>query len=112
MGRRPDRIRQGGNSGFQAVSLALHFGASRVVLLGYDMQFTGGRKHWHGDHPDKMGNPLPKRFLDWRQRFAELAQQSTVPIINASRETGLSCFPRMDLDACLAESATCGARAT
>lgn len=98
-------IRQGGNSGFQAVGLALLFGASRIILVGYDMQFSGGRKHWHGDHPEAMGNPLPKKFADWRQRFAELAHATKVPIVNASRETALNCFPRMDLDACLAEPA-------
>lgn len=98
-------IKQGGNSGFQAVGLALMFGAARVILLGYDMQFTGGKRHWHRDHPETMGNPVERKFQEWRGHFEHLARQARVPIINASRETALRCFPRMDLDACLAEPA-------
>src|SRR5690606_10503176 len=44
------------NSGAGAVAMAAQFGAARIVLLGYDAQHTGGRKHWHGDHPKKLGN--------------------------------------------------------
>lgn len=98
---RPGTIRQGGNSGFQAVSLALYFGAARVVLLGFDMQMTGGRTHWHGDHRGKLGNPVDARMKFWLERFGELAKQAPAPIINATRETALTCFPRIDLKAAL-----------
>ena len=94
---KPGMIRRGGNSGFQCVGLALHFGASRVVLVGYDMQFTGGKTHWHGDHPAGMGNPVEKRFRMWRTHFETLAAETKVPIVNASRETALRCFPRIGL---------------
>lgn len=95
---RPGTIRQGGNSGFQAVSLALHFGAARVILLGFDMQFTGGKTHWHGDHrSSRLGNPVQKRLVFWLQRFEEMAKQATVPIVNATRQSALTCFPRVDL---------------
>lgn len=40
----------GPDSGSMAMNLAHHFGASRIVLLGFDMQFTGGESHWHPDH--------------------------------------------------------------
>ncbi len=105
---RANTIRLGGNSGFQAVGLALHFGAARIVLLGYDMQFTGGRKHWHADHT-RLGNPVPARMRDWHARFEQLAGQTRVPIVNATRETALRCFPRVDLIESLAEPAARGA---
>lgn len=104
--KRPNTIRQGGstsggggNSGFQALSLALHFGAARVILLGYDMQFTGGRMHWHPDHKrsDKMHNPDQRLMNGWVVRFAELAKQTKAEIINCTRETALTCFPRQAL---------------
>lgn len=92
----PGTIRQGGNSGFQAVGLALHFGAAKIVLLGYDMQLTGGKTHWHGDHKG-LGNPVNDKMQRWRSRFAEMTAQTSVPIINATRETALTCFERKSL---------------
>lgn len=100
--KRAGVVRHGSNSGFQAVSLALHFGAARVILLGYDLSFDGLRKHWHGDHGSTIGNPLNERFAAWRKLFGELARESPVPIVNASRRTKLECFPRIDLETCLA----------
>ena len=46
------RIEHYRNSGGGAVSLAIARGAKRIILLGYDMQKTGGMSHWHGDHPE------------------------------------------------------------
>src|SRR5690606_31683531 len=38
----PDTINGGGNSGYQATHLAATFGSREIVLLGFDMQRTGG----------------------------------------------------------------------
>ena len=101
--KRPGTIRQGGNSGFQALALALHFGAARVVLLGYDMQHGPGKqKHWHADHGGKLHNPQPANLRAWPIAFAQLARQTQTPIVNATRETALQCFPRIDLADALA----------
>ena len=44
--RDPDYLaRGGGNSGYQALNLAYHLGATRMLLLGYDMQATNGLVH-------------------------------------------------------------------
>lgn len=95
----PNTIAEGGNSGYQAIGLALHFGAAKLVLLGFDMKQTNGKKHWHEDH--KQNNPTREAFANWNKRFRVLAAQSPVPIINASRETALDCFPRTDLETAL-----------
>jgi len=50
----PEKLHQGSNSGIQAINLAYHLGAREIILLGYDMQPTGGKSHWFGDHPDKV----------------------------------------------------------
>ena len=81
------------------------FGAARVILLGYDMGCNGEQKHWHPDHPTDLGNPLERNFKAWRENFERMAREATVPIINATRQTALKCFPRMDLETCLAEPA-------
>jgi hypothetical protein len=93
-------VRQGENSGFQAVGLAIAFGAARVVLLGYDMKPGKGRMHWHADHP--RVNPHRRKFGAWCAHFARLAEESPVPIVNATRDSALTCFPRMSIAEALA----------
>src|SRR5690606_24516492 len=44
----PTGLRNGRNSGYAAVNLAVHLGASRVVLLGYDMGWQGAKAHFFG----------------------------------------------------------------
>lgn len=86
-----------GNSGAAAINLAAHLGAKRIILLGYDCQKTGGKTHWHGDHPHGLGNA---GMIDrWAGRFAELARDlGGVAVFNATRETALTCFPRVTLE--------------
>lgn len=38
------------------------------------MQRTSGLDHWHGSHPEKMGNPHPSSYPVWRERFALLSK--------------------------------------
>ena len=92
-----------GNSGAAAVSLAYIFAAKRIVLLGYDCQRTGGQSHWHGDHPKGLGNAggIP----NWPRQFGRVAEYVRVPVINCSRATALTCFPRGELEKELAEQA-------
>lgn len=109
--QRRDTIRHGGNGGYQAAALALYFGAASVVLLGYDMQFTGGRSHWHGDHSLGLGNPVPSRMREWHARFGALAAAAPGTIVNATRDTALRCFPRVDLLESLAQPTSRSTRA-
>lgn len=93
------KFRSFGNSGASAISLAALARASRVVLVGYDCQFTGGKTHWHGDHPPGMSNAISVE--KWPAKFAQVAAyaaQLKVPVVNASRATALTCFPRVQLE--------------
>lgn len=96
-------VRSYGNSGTAAISLAVVGGASRVVLLGYDCQKTGGKAHWHQDHPKGLGNA--RSMPNWPRKFkqvASFAESKRVPVWNSSRETALTCFPRVPLEQALA----------
>jgi hypothetical protein len=85
-----------GNSGANAISLAIHGGAEKVILIGYDCQKTNGKVHWHGDHVKGLGNAT--RIDKWHLKFEKLADWAKdTPIINASRETALTCFPKMTI---------------
>lgn len=97
----PGVIRHGRNSGHQAVSLALAWGARRVILLGFDCgPDASGRKHWHADHPARCGNPSAQEFDLWERSHAILARDCAaagLEIINASRATRLECYRRASL---------------
>lgn len=100
----PGFLVTGGNSGYQAIGLAVHFGASRIILTGYDMQATGGKSHWHGDHGPGLNNPKPATLSGWVENFATLPpdlQRRGVEVINSTRITALTCFPRKPLEAVL-----------
>lgn len=92
----PRIVNIGGNGGYQAVNLAFHLGASRIVLLGYDMQDDQGKKHWHGNH-EGINNPDHFCFAAWLENFDQLAvdlEKEGVEVINCTRNTALTCFKR------------------
>lgn len=96
-----EAVHYGDNSGYQAINLALYMGARRVVLLGFDMQATGGRRHYFGNHPGAMNKEHPYRI--WLAAFDEAARlHPTLDIINATRDTALIAWPRMTIEEALA----------
>jgi len=97
----PGGLKTGRNSGYQAINLAVHLGARRIVLLGYDMQPTEGRDHFHGRHPWKSTPPYRAFLPMFRFLVAPLAALG-ITVVNASRVSALTDFPRMDLAAALA----------
>jgi hypothetical protein len=93
-------IHQGGNSGYQAINLAYLWGAKAIVLLGFDCSPSkDGKAHWFGQHGPQLTQRQP--FDLWQAKFPQLAQDLVsegVPVLNASRETVLRCFERVDLE--------------
>lgn len=107
-GVRQVKIDSGRNSGLGAIRLAILYGATRVILIGYDCQHTNGKKHWHGDHPVGLGNAgsvqhWPMRFVSFARRLPE-----HIKIINASRETALECFEKQTLEQALCNFTSVG----
>lgn len=94
------RMPQSRNSGEGAVALAAHYGAKKIILLGYDCQHTAGKKHWHDDHPKGLGNA--GSVGKWAVHFQELAARLVgVEILNATRETALEQWPKVSLEEAL-----------
>jgi len=92
------------NSGAGAIMTAVHYGARRIILLGYDCQHTGGKAHWHEDHLAGLGNAAS--VDKWPAQFQRLADKlEDVEVINCTRETALSCFRRMGLEDALSAPA-------
>lgn len=94
----------GGHSGFQAINLAIQFGASRIVLVGYDMTLERGA-HWH-----KEGHGVAKADADrvkrWREDMDACAPQFQalgVTVINATPESALRNYRKHPLSNALWE---------
>lgn len=98
----PGGLRTGYNSGYQAVNLAVHFGAARIILLGFDMTVgPTGDQNWFGAHPNHLtGSPYPI-FRQQFQTLIEPLKAAGVEVVNATRFTLLTAFPRVPLEEAL-----------
>lgn len=86
------------HSGLRAVEFAEYQNAVRIILLGYDYSVSQG-SHWHGDHKHHLlGNPNEAKCRKWRGQMKQLSHNTNIEIINCSRETSLTCFPRAQLE--------------
>lgn len=98
----PDWITQGGNSGHAGIQLTARFGATRIVLCGFDLcRPADGKKHNHADHPAPLGNGNP---VSWLPRFTPLAhdlQAAGIQVVNCSPGTALTVFPRATIQEAL-----------
>lgn len=99
----PTALRTGRNSGYAALNLAVHLGAPRILLLGYDMRYQHGKTHFFGDHPAPLGNrsEFPK-FIEAFMSTVKPLQALGVSMINCTPVSALACFPKMLLAEALA----------
>lgn len=93
----------GGNSGMQALNLAVQWGCQKIILTGIDATVEHGT-HWHGDHPD-MGNPNSGTVRRWRRAIdaaAPVIAGLGVSVINVSPISTLEAYPKMTFKEALA----------
>lgn len=94
-----NRVGWGGNSGFQALNLAVQFGCMKIVLVGFDMTTAYGL-HWHGAHPTGMNNPSEGNIARWRRALDAAADQIEhlgIDVINASVISTLTRYRKASL---------------
>lgn len=91
----------GGNSGFQALNLAVQMGARRIILIGYDMT-DSGRAHWYGRNGWKgANNPDSTNYRRWMKAFESarpVLDGMGVEVVNVSPITALKAFPRRSIE--------------
>lgn len=93
---KPDGVRTGSNSGYQALNLAVHTGAKRLLLLGYDMRESDGRTHWFGDHPRKTSSA--EQFVPAFRTLVEPLRKLGIEVVNCTPGSALDCFPKRALE--------------
>ena len=98
--KRHEYISWNHSSGASAVNLAVHLGAKKIVLVGFDMKKDkDGENNWHDDHK-RLGpdwNPYD-RFLSVWPHIRRDADKLKIEIINATPDSALTLFPMMNLE--------------
>ena len=86
----PTMVR-GNSSGYHCINLAKHYGARRIILMGYEMgPAVMGSSHWHGEHP----NPSDPVVLFAARARLETVGQCQIDIVNCSHNTAIKSFRR------------------
>lgn len=100
----PDGLRTGHNSGYQAINLAFHLGAQRIVLLGIDMKKSAaGAQHWFARK--RKAPPIELYQEHMLPIFSTLIAPLTrlgVEVVNCSPDSALACFRKAPLEEALA----------
>lgn len=92
---RKDHIRTGDNSGYQAMHVAAHLGASPILLFGFDMHGT----HWFGDHHWRQGHvPRFSHFVKMFEAGEPEFRKRGIEIVNCTPGSSMRCFPIMGPD--------------
>lgn len=100
LSRRPEAV-AGFCGGSSAINLAFLFGARRIVLLGFDM--AGGNFHDRHKLPNARPDFFRSQFIPALERMAPELAAEGCRVINATPETALDCFEKMDLEEVLAD---------
>ena len=75
-------------------------GASRIILLGYNMGVRG-KAHFFGDHPKGLTNGNYGGFVGAFTALAKGLESEGVEVINCTKDSALTQFPAGDLSAIL-----------
>lgn len=94
--RMEDGIGHGANSGFGALNLALVLGANPIYLLGFDLDHTNGKSHYHGGHPVPQTIETVRKYRGIFQATAEDIKSHGFKIVNLNKNSGLQCFDFAD----------------
>lgn len=86
-----------GNTGAMAINFALTLGATKIMLLGFDMKLNEKKEsNWHPntldtiteEHYERYMNVMKSCLLDLRLKWPK------VKIINCNKNSAMKCFPR------------------
>lgn len=91
---RRTHLARGGNSGHGAISVAIHFGAKRIILLGFDMKRINGQHNYHNDHKRTVPDSIYEdQYFAGFNALAEDCQGLGIEILNATPGSALPSFP-------------------
>ena len=81
------------NSGLFAMRVAAKLGASKLLLLGFDLKGS----HFFGEHPKPLKNTTPERFRTFIRQF-DSWNEKKIPVVNCTQGSALKRFPCVNLE--------------
>jgi hypothetical protein len=107
----PYKVSWNGNSGSAAISIAANAGAKRIILLGFDMNYSEAeRRHWHNLYASREIRGPKKKQVQKKVLFpymfsfkkhlkgfpliAKDAKERGIEIINLSPTSAITEFPK------------------
>lgn len=99
----PNTISHGNNSGYAAINLAIHLGAKKIVLLGYDMGMTAEGTHFHDGYPVNATSAkiYQEQFLPGFDILKNELRGKDIQIFNASPTSNLKTFTKVTIEEAL-----------
>lgn len=107
-------VHHGHGSGYTLLNLVFLKGASRVVLLGYDLKYApdydgaartvgSAPRHYFGEYPAPLQHWPSVRVksgvhVELLELYRSVARQGLIEIINCSPDSALDSFPRMRIE--------------
>lgn len=102
---KPGYIGWNGNTGAVAINIAIHAGAKRIILLGFDMKLDEDNKqHWHSLYKTANRKDFRRRSLPFDRHMRafgpinRMARQRGVEIINANPDSAIEEFKKIPLE--------------
>lgn len=83
------RVSGGTNSGLLGLMVAVHLGATKVLLCGFDLHSPG--EHFFGRHPAELKSTPAKRMEAFKQQFTRY-RPNGIEIVNCSPGSALRCY--------------------
>lgn len=95
-----DTLAHGNNSGYAAINLAIHLGAKRIILLGYDMGNNGKSSHFHDGYPvNSTSEKIYKdQFLPGFDFLKDAIKGMGIQIFNACPTSKLNTFKKITIE--------------
>lgn len=98
----PGCLRHGNNSGYAAINLAVHYGAKKIILLGYDMKFNkAGDSHWHEGYPTTARERVFDKMISHFDTLVKPLAELNIEVFNTNHYSRLKVFPFIELDKAL-----------
>jgi uncharacterized Rossmann fold enzyme len=97
----PSHISHGNNSGYGAINLAVKLGAKKIYLLGYDMDSSNNKTHWHNGYEAKHNHGIYIKMIQSFTLLAPVLKQMGVVVLNANPKSNLKVFNMCSLESAL-----------
>lgn len=98
----PDTVCWNRGTGGTALNVAFLLGASRIVLIGFDMKMVDGKHNWHDLHQKRERSQIYQAsMMPFLKPMSDAMKVTGLQIVNATPGSSMNLFPIMPLEVVL-----------